>query len=207
MAKERSSLSGGSTGTGGLLYERAATAWQEGHMKRAFKSMLAAANAGVVAAFTPVAQFYDFGDGVKPDEERALYWYGRAYRHGDYSAANNIGCIWRDRGQVARAIHWFKRAESLGDGDASLNIAKVFLEKHGELASALRYLRKTARSVRATEGSREEASLLLRKLKDCKDDDAKLGSPLQNSDRQRRAKSASRSAPRVSRDKRRAKVR
>ncbi len=121
----------------------------------------------MVAAFVTVGQFYDRGDGVKADENEALYWYRRASQHGSDSAANNIGCIWRDRGDLARALHWFERAVVLGDPEANLNIGKIYLNK-GEVARARNSLSKANRSPWVTEQSKEQARLLLKESKNVK---------------------------------------
>ena len=146
------------------LYQRADELWSRGRKRSAFRLFLAAAKAGVVPAYRTVGQFYDRGDGVRASQANALYWYRRAYRHGSYSAANNIGCIWRDRGKLNRAIWWLKRAVKLGDDDANLNIAKIHLRgRHQE--KAIHYLDKACKSRRVTEGSKEEARLLLERFK------------------------------------------
>lgn len=147
------------------LYQRAEAEWSRNRLRSAFRLFLFVAEHGVVPAFGTVAQFYDFGTGVKVDQEAALYWYRRAARHGDCSAANNIGCIWRDRGKLSRALAWLERAVKLGDPDANLNIALVYLRQKRDPAKAAIYLTKISRSVRATEGSREEARLLLKQLR------------------------------------------
>ena len=146
------------------LYRRAEEEWRRGRLRPAFRLFLAAAKAGMAPAFSTVGQFYDRGDGIKANENAALYWYRRAYRNGDYSAANNIGCIWRDRNKLGRALLWFHRAVRLGDADANLNIAKVYLRNKRDLGKATHYLNKTSKSRLATEGSREEARHLLRGL-------------------------------------------
>lgn len=146
------------------LYRRGDEAWSKGHLRLAFRLFLAAARAGMVAAFSTVGQFYQRGDGVRVNKDAALYWYRRAAMHGYDSAANNIGCIWRDRGKLARALRWFRRAVELGDADANLEIAKVFLRKC-DSAKARPYLQKTRRSPWATVQSKEEARLLLARVK------------------------------------------
>ncbi len=147
------------------LYQRADEEWQRGRLRSAFRLMLAAAQAGMAPAFAPVAYFYDYGEGTRVNRDAALYWYRRAYRNGDYSAANNIGCIWRDRNKVARALLWLHRAVELGDADANLNIAKIYLYNKRDLGRAIQYLNKTCKSGHATEGSKEEARALLRQAK------------------------------------------
>lgn len=143
-----------------LLYRRANEEWRKGRLRSAFRLMLAAAEAGATPAFRIVAQFYDDGEGVRRNKRAALYWYRLAYYDGDGAAANNIGCIWRDRDNFTRALFWFQRAVELGDADANLNIAKIYLRK-GRLDEAARYLEKTSRSRQVTAGSREEARVLL----------------------------------------------
>jgi TPR repeat protein len=144
------------------LQERAEEEWRQGRMHSAFRLMLADAKMGVRKAVAPVAYFYDYGEGTKPNKAAALYWYRRAYRNGDSSAANNIGCIWRDRNKVSRALLWLRRAVRLGDADANLNVAKIYLNR-GDSEKAIPYLNKTCKS-RATQGSKEEARMLLKQV-------------------------------------------
>jgi TPR repeat protein len=144
------------------LYRRGDEAWSKGRLRPAFRFFLAAARAGMVPAFRVIGQFYDRGEGTARNKGAALFWYRRAAQSGDYSAANNVGCIWRDRGKVARALRWFERAVQLGDPDASLNIARVYLRR-GDSVKARPYLRKVSRSPWATEQSKEEARRLLKK--------------------------------------------
>lgn len=147
------------------LYQRAEEEWRNGKLRQAFRFFLAAAEAGVVSAFRIVGQFYDCGDGVRANESEALRWYRRAYRNGDYSAANNVGCILRDKGNLTQALRWFRRAVKLGDADANLNIAKLYLQHKGSRDLAIPFLKRTFRSQNATEGSKEEARHLLNQLK------------------------------------------
>ena len=146
------------------LYRRGDEAWSKGHLRPAFRFFLAAARAGMAAAFSTVGQFYQRGDGVKVDQDAALFWYRRAARQGEDSAANNIGCILRDRGKLSEALRWFKQAVKLGDADANLEIAKVYLRKR-DSAKARPYLQRTRRSPWVTEQSKEEARRLLGKMK------------------------------------------
>jgi TPR repeat protein len=144
------------------LYRRGDQAWSKGDLRPAFRLFLAAARVGMEGAFSTVGNFYDNGIGVKADPDAALDWYRLAYRRGDRSVANNIGCILRDRKKFGQAIEWFRRAVQQKDGDANLNIAKIYLRK-GDLVKARSYLDKTRRSPWATERSQEEANSLLRK--------------------------------------------
>ena len=101
---------------------------------------------------------------VRPDRAAALYWYKRAYRRGDASAANNIGTIWRVEGKPKRALYWFKRAIDLGDDDANLAIAKIYLRDEEDRRKAIPYLRRVCKSQMVTESNKEEAERLLKKL-------------------------------------------
>lgn len=145
-------------------YQRAEEEWKSGNMESAFKLMLVAARAGIVQAAGDVANFYDHGVGTKVNPKFALRWYQTAYRGGDPSVANNIGCILRDAGKVNEALRWFHRAVRQKDGDANLNIANIFLRQKPDIAKAREYLRRACRSKWATEGTREEAKELLKKL-------------------------------------------
>jgi len=146
------------------LYRRGDQAWSKGHLRPAFRLFLAAARAGMEAAFSTVGNFYHNGIGVKADPDAAIYWYRLANRAGDRSVANNIGCILRDRKKFGQAIAWFRRAVQQNDGDANLNIAKIYLHKSDSVRTRY-YLNKTRRSPWATEESKEEARSLLRKMK------------------------------------------
>ncbi|MGH9746547.1 MAG: tetratricopeptide repeat protein [Candidatus Acidiferrales bacterium] len=145
------------------LYRRGDEAWSKGHLRPAFRLFLAAARAGMEAAFSTVGNFYHNGIGVNANPDTALDWYRLAYRAGARSVANNIGCILRDRKKFGQAIEWFRRAVQQKDGDANLNIAKIYLHK-GDLVKTRSYLDKTRRSPWATEQSKEEARSLLRKM-------------------------------------------
>jgi uncharacterized protein len=146
------------------LYRRGDQAWSKGRLRPAFRLFLAAARAGMEAAFSTIGNFYHNGIGVKADPDAALDWYRLAYRRGDRSVANNIGCILRDRKKLGQAIVWFRRAVQKNDGDANLNIAKIYLHK-GDLVRTRSYLDKARRSPWATEQSKEEAKSLLRKMR------------------------------------------
>ncbi len=116
----------------------------------------------MVPAFRVVGQFYQYGDGVRADKRAALFWYRRAARSGEDSAANNIGCILRDRGKFSQAMHWFQRAVKFGDADANLEICI----RKGDLRKARLYLQKTRQSPWATAQSKGQATLLLKIMDD-----------------------------------------
>jgi len=147
------------------LFHQAEEKWSRNQLQSAFKLFLAAAKGGYVKAFRIVGQFYDYGEGVKSSEDAAIYWYRRAYRYDhDPCAATNIGCIWRDRGNINRALFWLRRAVESGDGDANLDIAKIYIRHKPNLKKAISYLKKTIEADWVTEESKEEARSLLSQL-------------------------------------------
>jgi TPR repeat protein len=144
------------------LFLRADKEWDRGRLQSAFRMFLAGAKAGDRAAQTNIGYFYDMGIGTRRDKVTALYWYRRAYRRGDASAANNIATIWRDKHKPQRALAWFRRAVRLGDDSSNLDIAKHYLQNESDLRKAIGYLTKVCRSDRVSEAEEEEAMLLLK---------------------------------------------
>lgn len=147
-----------------ILADHAERAWADRDFRGARRLFLAAALRGNDQVFRTLAQFLWDGVGGRRDEEGAIFWYGAAARRGDDAAANNLGCIWRDRGQPARALRWFRRAVQLGDGSANVNIAKIHINS-GRPGRALDYLSRTLRSPWAVDASKEQAAKLRRQLR------------------------------------------
>ena len=129
--------------------------------------MKVGAKAGDRSMQLNLGYFYDTGRGVRRDRERAMYWYRRAYRRGDASAANNIGTIYRDEKRWVLALRWFGRAVDLGDPEANLAIAKILMSQ-GEPRTRVRgHLKKVLvgwKRERVCENSFEEATALLKQL-------------------------------------------
>jgi TPR repeat protein len=147
------------------MFTRADRMSDRGQLRDAFRLFLAAARAGDKASQLNVGCFYDEGKGVRRNRSAALYWYKRAYRHGDASAAHNIGTIWRGENNPQRALSWFRRAVKLGSDDSNLEIAKHYLQNGRDLNRAILYLNKVCHSNRVTEASAEEAMRLLQETK------------------------------------------
>jgi len=147
----------------GALFISADPAWKRGKLRVAFRLLLKAAKCGDRAAKLNVGYFYDKGLGTRRDLAAALYWYKRAYRSGDASAATNIGTIWRDERNAKRALAWFQRAVRLGDHGANLEIAKHFLRSDSEASKAVVYLKRVSDSDLVSESEIQEAKHLLRR--------------------------------------------
>ena len=142
-------------------FSRACELWDRGDAKRAYRVFHSLATRGDVGAQVNVGYFFDQGVGVRRNETKALYWYRRAYRRKDASAANNIGTIYRDRGATDRAIRWFRRAVALGDEGSLLEIAKLYLRAGTYRTRTLSYLKRVTRLRSVTEADSEEAKKLL----------------------------------------------
>lgn len=147
------------------MFLRANNEWGRGKVRSAFRLFRVAARAGDKGAQVNVGYFYDKGIGVRRDQSAALYWYKRAYRRGDASAATNIGTIWRDKHKPQRALSWFFRAVKLGDDGSNLEIAKHYLRNDRDPGKAIRYLKKVFSSDRVAEIEAQEAKQLLKEVK------------------------------------------
>jgi tetratricopeptide (TPR) repeat protein len=123
-------------------FARACALWDRGDIRGAFRLFLSLAERGASVAYLNLGYFFDRGLGIQKSEAKALFWYRRAYRNGDASGANNIGTIFRDRGQARRAIAWFSRALRGGDTGAALELdredADRLLKKLTPIASRVR---------------------------------------------------------------------
>jgi predicted RNase H-like HicB family nuclease len=143
------------------MFSQADKNWEKSKLQSAFRLFLAAAKAGDRAAQTNIGYFYDMGIGTRRNRVSALYWYRRAYRRGDASAANNIATIWRDKHKPQRALAWYRRAVRLGNDSSNLDIAKHYLQNESNLRKAIGYLAKVCQSDRVSQAEEEEAIRLL----------------------------------------------
>jgi TPR repeat protein len=123
----------------------------------------AAARAGDVDALLNVGLFYDDGIGVRSSHKKALALYRRAYRRGSGGAANNIGIMMRNRGEVDRALAWFQRAVRAGIDDSHLHLAEIY-EARGDFRRAIGHLKRIQRSNMVTEITRVTSLRRLKKL-------------------------------------------
>src|SRR5216684_1715323 len=81
------------------LFTRADELEEKGKLKSAFRLFLAAAKAGDTGCQINVGNYYCDGKGIRRNLSVGLYWYKRAYRRGDASAAGNIGMTWKNQGK------------------------------------------------------------------------------------------------------------
>jgi len=146
------------------LWLRAEKLEEEGNMRAAFRLMLAAAKLGSASAQVNVGN-YDDGRGVRRNIPAALYWFGRAYKRGNASAAHNIGCVWRKEGKPRRSLRWFRRSVELGDPESNLDIGKHFLHNEKNPGKAIVYFKRVKPTGWVTEAGLEEAARLLKEAK------------------------------------------
>ena len=147
---------------------RADKEWERGRLRPAFRLMLAAAKMRESGAQVNVGYMYDNGVGTRHNKGLALYWYRRAYRRGEATAAHNIGTVWRDDGNFQRAFYWFERALQMNggdDGEANFEIAKLYLGKGQNIRKAASFLRKVCRSKNVTQDCLEQAERLLKRTR------------------------------------------
>ncbi len=147
------------------LFLRASRLWDEGDLRAAYRTFLLGARLGDVGAQLTVGYFFDNGVGVRRSGAKAVYWYRRAIRRGNFAAANNLGTLYRDEGRWELAERWLRRAIALGDDDANLNLAKMLKKLPGRGREVLPLLRAVVRSNSATPASQEEARRLIRRYR------------------------------------------
>lgn len=159
-----SQISSGSRAKATKLFLLADEKWEEGDKKPAFLLFLKAAKLGEASAQHNVGLFYDIGEGVKKDKDKALYWYKKAWKNDHQtSSCINIALLYLANGQRERAIFWWKKAVNAGDGDAALDLAKLYLKSKNfkRLTVVKNLLMQTCNSKNVTEDAVEEAKALL----------------------------------------------
>ncbi len=147
---------------------RASAAWDTGELRRAFRIFLGGAKQGESGCQLNLALFYDEGIGIKRNRTKALYWNRRAYRQGNAGAANNIGLMFKEEGDIKKALLWLHRALKMGDEGVGLKIAKILLKLNRPPEEVIHYLAITASGTNVTEAGCEEAERMIRRLRKMK---------------------------------------
>ena len=106
-----------------------------------------------------LAYMYDVGIGVRVDKAKAMSYYRRSWRKGEWVGATNIAILYREAGKRRAAFRWFLRAAEAGDGDFFVEVAKCYrlgmgVRKNHVLARQA--LDGATASDRITEGGREK---------------------------------------------------
>lgn len=139
-------------------------AWQDGQHSRAYKLFRQCAEIGDAGCMLNLGYFFDEGIDVIQDEDKAMYWYKKAYRCGYLAAASNIAILYREQGNRRLMFQWFKRSVALGDGDSEVELANLYMTGTGvrkSLSKATDLLRRATVSPFITEAGSEEATALL----------------------------------------------
>lgn len=94
------------------------------------RSMQSLAENGDVRAQHHLAMAYDSGDGVKSDDEKAIYWYLQAAKQG-YAESQYYLAIMYESGEGTppdrfRALYWYRQAAEQGYSDAQNRLGLIY---------------------------------------------------------------------------------
>jgi len=104
------------------------------------------------------------GDVVRKNVPQALYWLNRAFRAGDYCAAQNIAITYRQTGDLKSAFNWFRKSTQTGDGDALVQLGIHYYWGKGTRKNpkaAVSCFRRAAKSQNICEAGKDDASFWL----------------------------------------------
>lgn len=88
------------------------------------------AKAGDIIAQFELGVIYDFGQGVKQNNKKALKWYRKAAVQGNLSAQFNLGTMYKNGQGVTqsyiKAAKWYQKAVEQEDSDAQCNLGVMY---------------------------------------------------------------------------------
>ena len=96
--------------------------------KKAMKLTLQAGKLGHAESYAHVAHFYEIGEGVERNIERAKYYYELAAMRGNAQARHNLACIEENAGNMNRAIKHYMIAAEAGLDESLKNIRERFFD-------------------------------------------------------------------------------
>ncbi|SSY70387.1 SEL1-like repeat protein [Alysiella crassa] len=103
-----------------------------------FKQLLASAQAGDADCYKAVAVCYSTAYGVAADEEQALYWYKKAWKHQHHSEiAIAIAHIYFNQNSTRNAVYWLEKAVDLGNPNAALEYVQHLMTRKKLKSDAL----------------------------------------------------------------------
>jgi len=145
------------------LFREAELAEESGNLREAFESLSAAARMGHVGSQLNLGNYFAWGRGVKRNLKRAAFWYTKAYRQGDSTAAQNLAIDRLSQGKIRSAVAWFKKAIAMNNGEACVALAKVYRARKGGQKASEELLRRAVKLSRddISESARDEARSLL----------------------------------------------
>jgi uncharacterized protein len=132
----------------------------------AFECLRKAAEMGHPSAQVNLGNFYSLGKGVGRSDEKAAYWYKRAYLQGNDTGAFNLAIDKLKAQKLRSAIFWFERARAKGSGEATLELSKIYMSRRRGKSKAIELLRLTQKMKRSeiSDETKREASELLTQL-------------------------------------------
>ena len=134
----------------------------EGDYKAAIKYFTKAAELGDAVAHYQLCTMYHHGDGVKKDNEKAIYHAEEAAIAGHPGARHNLGCEeWRN-GRYERARKHFIIAANLGFHDSLKCLKELFANGHAskeDYADALRAFQTAVDATKSSERDEAEKSV------------------------------------------------
>ena len=94
------------------------------------QQLLTRAKAGDAECFYAVAVCYTTAYGVAADNEQALYWYKKAWKHQhDSETAMAIARIYFHQHNTRNAVYWLEKAMDLGDACAAFEYVQHLMNK------------------------------------------------------------------------------
>lgn len=145
------------------------TAEDEGRFEAARANFTRGSELGCTLCMTRLAYLYDTGAGGATDKAQAMRLYRRAWRLKQcLDAGNNIGIIYRERGDHRGRVRWLKKLVALNHGDAHFELAKCYLAGTGvrkNVQAALRHLSVALQLDEFYNDDREEAESILEAMR------------------------------------------
>lgn len=143
------------------FFIKASRFWEKGFDEQAFRWFLHGAKAGNTACMLNLGVMYGDRRPINKYKKQELFWYKKAWKKGELSAASNIAIAYIELKQLKKAEKWFTIAIRSGDRDANLELAKMYIKFSIKLRDIPRLLEETISSNHVTQGSVEEAQCLL----------------------------------------------
>jgi TPR repeat protein len=120
------------------------------------RKLLVEAHLGWVESQFTLGYCFDTGSGgMKPDTEKAIFWYTEAAISGHVTAQNNLGVLLatghreRIKPNHAEAFNWYKKAAESGHPNAEFHVGLAFLKGDGleqkDEAVAFRWFKRAAK--------------------------------------------------------------
>jgi uncharacterized protein len=92
-------------------------------LHKAFEWFQKSAGNGYVEGLTRVADYLSEGTAVEKNLDMAIELYEKAIKKGSGIAANNLGIVYRDKGDLRKAFDFYKESQRLFGYDYSLKVA------------------------------------------------------------------------------------